>query len=345
MKKLILLYILCLCTGISFAQCCFTIDIDWVTTDDGVPITDDNDNFVPMEIGGLLNTALENNAKVCLKINPDRNFVNVTLTEDVLVDNKEVNLGARIQIEVSGANSGFTMTGDSGDTKIAGENMGATRIFHSGEGSAISMEDCGNCVVESLQISGTTLGASALTVDEESSDCVVKNVLVTDVQEGIIIEGDHNTLSNLYFLRTAIDEEDCIPTDDDPCAVLLSSSQSNIIDGIMHRLSSGAITVKFDGACSENVVNITTEQEASVCTDNKPDLPTDSHPWGDPALYIPNPESVSNNIITVNLNGGRVYIENRVTFCDNNTINNFWEGGADFSCQGADPSVINQCAN
>lgn len=296
------------------------------------------------EIGDDLIAALANSDKVCFRVNPTKNFITVTLNKRVDIVDNEVNFGPRVQIDLID-DGAFSMSGTS---TLVGENMGGTRIFKSTPGPSVSMESCSNCIVEDIQLTGKhskankddppTSGASALNIDSTSSDCEVNNVQVTDFDIGIVVEGNSNVIRNLHFSKVAIDSLDCLPTHDDNYAVLLLNCDDNNVDGIMHRLSPGAISVKFVGPCNRNLVSITTEQEKSPCGTNP----------SDPALYIPDSASMSNNILTVVLNGGTVHIDGSttsiMTFCEKNTINNNWSGGFDYSCDGADPEILNSCS-
>ncbi len=286
------------------AQCCYTIQLENGSS-----------------VGTQINEALSGNDLVCLRVDPEKNFISVEISEDIILsDNKTLNLGSRVKYNLTN-NASFKLSGKS---TLSGENMSATRLYKHDPGPTVELEGCTGCKVESLEISGMTENAEGITIDSESKQNEISNAQINDVAQGITIQGTENKLKNLYFLRTAIDATDCEATEDNVSAVVIEDANNNFVDGIMHRLSPGAITLYLKGNSSENIVNMTTEQEESHCQDN----------GFDPALYIPSISNCTNNVITINLNGGVTHIDDP-DFCSSNTINNDWTGGVEQVCNGA----------
>jgi len=219
--------------------------------------------------------------------------------------------GMVIELEDGG---GFDL---SGNGSIVGDNYARSKITNDGIGPAITMgghgpdaDKCQGCHVSDISIEGKgdPLRADGITITEGSEMNDVSSVRFAGLENGIRVEGNCNTFSDLSFFQVAIDRDDCIATWDDPTAVLIYAAHQNTFTNINHTRSIGAISVKLELVSTNNrVLNLAVEQEDSPCSD--------------PAIYVTRGSQSIWNYFVTNFNGATYKIaQAEATFKEKNIL-------------------------
>lgn len=274
------------------------------------------------------------------------NIFEVGCSEVTISDGQHLNIPADMDIKLR-EEASFLLTGSG---SISGTHFASSSIGVSPNGNpntAINMEDCNGCEISNLTIKsnfpsdtgGETTGLSIS--GDQDDNAIVNMVKFENLDFGLIVNGDNNEFNDLEF-RNVGTKDDCTADRDDICAIELTGN-SNTFNNITHTGSEGSITLKMVDECNLNeIYNITLEQDGDACSSGEPSVCIFTTLDLDQNLLF------TNNLISTNLNNGRVVIG-----IDNSTLDA--QGNQDLicgsnlitqlnNCNGLDPAMID-CSN
>lgn len=307
MNKLLLLVITMLSCSL-YAQHEIIIDI----TDPRVSRYDMTDEFCAALIDPLVD-------EICFRTQGTRRDIITVVINDcvggIVLEDKTISIPNLFTLEVSNT---ILVTGE--NSKIEGDNINGSKIFLNSTHRipAVYLDGCDDCELTDISIIGNedNDGDTGIIISPSSPGCDIESVSFRELNTGIKVVSNGNYFSGLDFHKVATDNDDCDADIGDGVGLWLCGVDGNVLENLIHTRSPGAITLRIDTGCKNNVLQgISLEQEGTHCGGGT---------VGDPSIFFNDIAfgGTTGNVIIANMhNVGLGLRGNDCAYCFNNTLN------------------------